>query len=210
MNLAYDEILGSLTAPTGSEPWAVAVRHRIQQSLRAHEPLVDNLETWIPVMQAEQGWKVLKNSKGKFFNTWREFCEDKFPFGLGYSPDALDALIAERKSAQQAAEEAKPLAAHGQRGKGQKRGSVRTSFKRGSNNEYYAARIARDHPEILDRMKSGEFKSVREAALAAGLIKPEFRCAREPEKVADGIRAKFSADEVKEIIRLLSQEKLPL
>ena len=33
------------------------------------------------------------------------------------------------------------------------------------------ARIARDRPDILERMKAGEFTSVREAARAAGIIK---------------------------------------
>ena len=33
------------------------------------------------------------------------------------------------------------------------------------------ARIARDRPDILERMKAGEFTSVREAAREAGIIK---------------------------------------
>jgi hypothetical protein len=42
----------------------------------------------------------------------------------------------------------------------------------GSNNaNYLTVRIARDHPDILDRMKAGEFASVRQAAIAAGIVK---------------------------------------
>jgi hypothetical protein len=40
-------------------------------------------------------------------------------------------------------------------------------------------RIARDHPAILERMKAGEYKSVRQAALEAGLESPA-----EPPEVA--------------------------
>jgi len=32
--------------------------------------------------------------------------------------------------------------------------------------DYLTARIARDRPDILDRMKAGEYKSVRAAPLA--------------------------------------------
>jgi hypothetical protein len=43
--------------------------------------------------------------------------------------------------------------------------------KAGNRSDYLVARIARDRPDILDRMKAGEFTSVREAARAAGMIK---------------------------------------
>jgi hypothetical protein len=44
--------------------------------------------------------------------------------------------------------------------------------KRGTTGaDYLTARIARDHPDILKRMKAGEFKSVRQAAIAAGIVK---------------------------------------
>jgi hypothetical protein len=33
------------------------------------------------------------------------------------------------------------------------------------------ARIARDHPEVLERMKRGEFTTVQAAAIEAGIVK---------------------------------------
>jgi len=41
----------------------------------------------------------------------------------------------------------------------------------GNNADYLTARIARDHPEVLEDMKAGKYKSVRAAAKAAGIIK---------------------------------------
>jgi hypothetical protein len=38
--------------------------------------------------------------------------------------------------------------------------------------DYLAACIARDRPDILIRMKAGEYPSVREAAIQAGLSRP--------------------------------------
>jgi len=43
---------------------------------------------------------------------------------------------------------------------------------RGSTNaDYLTARIARDRPDILERMKAGEFPSVRQAGIAAGIVR---------------------------------------
>lgn len=63
----------------------------------------------------------------------------------------------------QTVKDAPTLAEHGAIGNGRKdesRGVINTSIQRGSTNaDYLAARIKRDHPEIAERMKRGEFKS---------------------------------------------------
>lgn len=41
----------------------------------------------------------------------------------------------------------------------------------GTNPEYLTARIARDRPDIHERMKAGEYKSVRAAAKDAGIVR---------------------------------------
>ena len=37
--------------------------------------------------------------------------------------------------------------------------------------DYLLARLARDHPEILDGYERGDYPSVRQAAIAAGIVK---------------------------------------
>jgi hypothetical protein len=39
----------------------------------------------------------------------------------------------------------------------------------GNRSDYLANRIARDRPDVLERMKRGEFTSMRDAAWAAGI-----------------------------------------
>jgi hypothetical protein len=41
----------------------------------------------------------------------------------------------------------------------------------GNRSDYLVSRIARDRPDLLERMKAGAFTSVREAAREAGIIK---------------------------------------
>lgn len=69
--------------------------------------------------------------------------------------------------------EAEPMAKHGEIGNG--RGSpdnVRsTSADYGNRADYLAARIKRDHPDIAARVEAGEFRSMRAAAVEAGIIK---------------------------------------
>ena len=47
----------------------------------------------------------------------------------------------------------------------------REKAQAGNRSDYLVARIARDRSDILERMKAGEFTSVREAAREAGIIK---------------------------------------
>ncbi len=41
----------------------------------------------------------------------------------------------------------------------------------GTSADYLAARLKRDHDEIFQRLAAGEFSSVRQAAIAAGIVK---------------------------------------
>ncbi len=42
----------------------------------------------------------------------------------------------------------------------------------GNRSVYLVNRIARDRPDVLARMKAGEFETVRQAARAAGILAP--------------------------------------
>jgi hypothetical protein len=44
--------------------------------------------------------------------------------------------------------------------------------ERGTAASYLTARLARDRPDILDQLKAGAYKSVRAAAIAAGIVQP--------------------------------------
>jgi hypothetical protein len=81
--------------------------------------------------------------------------------------EAHAAAVAER------AQQAQAIAKHGEIGRGRDRGALSTSIKRGETSAaHLTARIARDRPDVLARMKRGEFRSVRQAAIEAGIIDP--------------------------------------
>ena len=68
-----------------------------------------------------------------------------------------------------------PLAAHGEIGNGRKEKSrddnVNSTFS-GTSQAYLLRRLARDAPEVMERVKTGEIKSARAAAIEAGIIIP--------------------------------------
>ena len=57
------------------------------------------------------------------------------------------------------------------RGRENRSDNVRSN-KGGNNKERLAAKLKRDHPDIAARVSNGEFKSIRAAALEAGIVKP--------------------------------------
>ena len=64
-----------------------------------------------------------------------------------------------------AVQKAQPLAEHGK-----SRCDIVTPGSRGNSQPYLLRRLARDAPDILERVKTGEIKSARAAAIEAGII----------------------------------------
>ena len=102
-----------------------------------------------------------------------------------------------------AAAQAQPLAAHGEIGNGRKGESrVADSHSKPANQvssdswDRIMPRLARDAPELLERVKAGEFKSARAAAIEAGIIKPvpTVRLVQDAAAAAAAIRSRMDRD----------------
>ena len=85
----------------------------------------------------------------------------------------MDSMQRKIRQVQRMAETAQPLQPaenHPGPGRGHTK-KPHEKAKAGNRSDYLVARMARDRPDILERMKAGEFASVREAAREAGIIK---------------------------------------
>lgn len=108
-----------------------------------------------------------------------------------------------------AAEQAQPLAHHGanQHSEPEEEDVFTTPpVQRGStNSDYLLRRLARDAPEVLERVKAGEFRSARAAAIAAGIIKPvpTIRLVDDPTKVAAAICSRTDQSKALAIARAI-------
>ena len=87
-----------------------------------------------------------------------------------------------------AAVRAQPLAANGAIGNGRSFDNVKATDG-GNSQTYLLRRLARDAPDVLERVKSGEIKSARAAAIEAGIIKlvPTVRLVPDPARAAASI-----------------------
>jgi hypothetical protein len=106
----------------------------------------------------------------------------------------------------------KPLAAPGQIGNGRGDGSRVynvNSKDSGNTQSYLLRRLARDAPDILERVKAGEFKSARAAAIEAGIIKPvpTVRIVEDLEKVAESLRKHLNSEQLSELLVLLQNAR---
>jgi len=145
-------------------------------------------------MREHEGYRHLLDRQGCFFTGYETFCYEPTPWGLGYAPRDIERIIEERKTAQSHAQHAAPQRTIEEAMKGNKNavkdkdvpsvipftleGDIdeinsgvnnTTVFERGSTNaSYLTARIARDRPDILDRMKAGDFPSGRAASMHRG------------------------------------------
>jgi len=79
----------------------------------------------------------------------------------------LQLVIEERKAAQARAAAAIPQPPPGGDRRSDQYQGNNITLIRGTNPDYLTARIARDRPDILERMKAGEYPSVRAAAIDA-------------------------------------------
>lgn len=103
------------------------------------------------------------------------------------------------KTAAQKLHEAPELPRNGQIGSGRKKNRF-DNIKpiSGTEAKYLAARLKRDHPEIADRVTRGEYRSIRAAALDAGIIKPTKTVPIDtPERAIQALLRVFSADELR-------------
>lgn len=122
-------------------------------------------------VQKYRAWQVIG------FGSFEDFCRDE----LGKTLAEVEAIVAGVKVLQSRGVEKPTLAEvmgtppcqkHGGDRRSEERNQGSDSTLKGRrDNSYLAARLNRDHPEIAARVKAGEFRSVRAAAIAAGIVR---------------------------------------
>ena len=158
--------LGDPDAPIGSRLWSLWVANEIRKTVYNKQQADQRLKWLVESFKEHQGFQSIG------FLSWEEFCERK----LQKPADEVDKALT---PVQQQAMEAKTLNGHGgdRRSEPVKQGDNYNLEieQRGTDAEYLTARIARDRPDILDDMKAGKYRSVRAAAIDAGIVKPVQR-----------------------------------
>ena len=176
---------------------------------------------WQTITALQFMWENLEHAHELYIRTWKEAEEqaiwEKVPPDNPYgSKDAmLKALeiggeTAARKRVAVQAIKVKSLSQHGTNQHTKEAAAHARQLPRSKHSrygaEYLTARIARDRPDIWKRMQSGEFKSVAEAARAAGIFKPRRKTVAlldDLDRVAANIKRGYTEEQVKELRNLL-------
>lgn len=140
---------------------------------------------------------------GQPFTTWAEL-EAAHHYVSTYAPELANASLKTVSAVIEMALNTVPLPKNGEIGNGRSRfANSKPKTKGGTTADYLTARIARDHPAILQDMKDGKYRSVRQAALAAGIVRPRASLyADDPDAAAAFLAKHFEPDDIKKITNL--------
>ena len=170
---------------------------------------------WQMVSRLQYLWKCVDVELDLYLNAWASAevhrIWEKIPPDAPYG--SKDAMLKDLEFGDGSAARAR-VAAHASMPQTlQRRGSDRSNGKQPEStkvaygsSDYWRTRIARDHPEIHARMKNGEFKTVTDAARAAGIYRErpkDVRLGKDVGRVAANIKKHYSGDQVKSLIKAL-------
>lgn len=158
----------------------------------------------------------------RLFPDWETCCQSLFRRPAAWIEQVVEGVrvlhsqghqgeIPREQALSAAAAQAPPLAQHGEIGNGRADESRVDNIKStegGTSQTYLLRRLARDAPEILERVKAGEFKSARAAAIEAGIIKPvpTVRLTNDMPAVAARLCQHLTREQRIELIDLLAPE----
>ncbi len=194
-----DRVIVSKSDVVGTKEWAERLVDAIKTDHRYSERDVSLFAEHAAEAKLNEIWKVVSGGD------WLRFCAeylnlpaayvDAIMVGVGTLRGAghngpIPAEQAKRVAA--LANEPKPLQLEG----GDKRSDQYQNHyynynsdspqQQGTSADYLTARIARDRPDILERMKTGEYRSVRQAAIEAGIVNAKTRYSLPSDPIAAG------------------------
>lgn len=162
---------GNAQAEPGSEDWSVAIRLKIHRAFMDVESDLQNTRTLLQMMESNDGYKSLADRHGRPFDTFAAFCKAAPPYGLGRNPDVIDRIRTETRVMTTGAwlEEIEVRELKQGKRTDLTHGTSSAKLNSSDGRNYLASRLKQDHPDIFERLS--EFRSVRAAAIEAGIVK---------------------------------------
>jgi hypothetical protein len=158
----------------GTVAWIVTKRDQLRRALADERFNVELGRALYQQIEESDAWKLLRNIQGKPFRSFDQFCADANGVGMARGRIEERLSAAERAQALAGSDGVVALAKHGRPTKQEADGKgANSTISRGQTHAaYIVARLKRDAPQIAERLARGEFRSAREAAIEAGIIKP--------------------------------------
>lgn len=157
--------IGDADAPVGSKPWARYYTLSAHKYLQHMDATVRDVRVCLESLHNGKAWEVLG------CDDYDQWCNEH----LGKPVALVQAvrLANDKQTVRELVEQQPALAAHGQIGRSRNRVDNINSNKTpgGTDPAYLVSRLKRDRPDIAQRLADGEFRSVRAAAIEAGIVK---------------------------------------
>ena len=197
--------IGDQDAPAGSEPWC---RHFAFQARKTRDEMgtkVKQLRRVVGYLEEYEAWKVLGYpSLGMLLHRECRLEVEEYEAIKAADPDQTIGVVLGPC----------PGPAPGSMTKAARRSASNVDnvnnkcrWKGSNDPAYLLALLARDHPDIKARLDAGEFRSVRAAARAAGLVRPTAQIyTDDPAAAARAVRRHFEGDRLKALIAALEDQ----
>lgn len=152
-SITLDE-LGDPDAPIGSRLWSLWLANEIRKTFYDNQQTGSRLRYLVDTFKEHAGWQELG------FLTWEDFCAKR----LQTEAEKIEIEVKLREHG-----------ANQYSRNGDDNYNVHSPNQQGTSADYLTARIARDRPDILEGMKEGKYRSVRQAAIEAGIVNAKTR-----------------------------------
>ena len=175
---------------------------------------------WQTITQLQSQWNAVTLDLALYEQTWADAEEhriwEKVPYEDPYGSKEemlrrleLGDVPATRLRVMERAMDARPLGKTGGHRKKGETQRVVVQHAGSSNADYLSSRIARDRPDIWERMKRGEFKSVAAAAREAGIpvnISKRVVLSDDILRVSKALRVFYTAEQLQKLTAFITSE----
>jgi hypothetical protein len=168
-----------LNADPGTKPWARAVAREIRFRAKQFDSDIEGLQSMIAIAADHNAWRPLGY-----------ISLDAFLISEANFTQAIIDAVRNAKKGAKTGEVIQEARATKDKQQGKRNDLLLGDSKKldaGNTNGYLLRRLARDNPELLDKIEAGEL-TVNQAAIQAGIRKkptPEDQCLRAFKKCSD-------------------------
>jgi hypothetical protein len=167
--------IGDSNAPVGSPQWCRASHVELCAAKRKLDWEVRHLKYGLLEFKRDERWRQLYDDKNHPFGSWEDYVQYPEPNGLGMPPESARLVIEAINDAELLGDVLKrPGGQPGNKNAAKTKNepdNVRVDPSYGNSVEYLERVLTSHHPDIAKRLAVGEFRSVRAAAIAAGIVK---------------------------------------
>src|SRR5215471_5684171 len=88
---------GDMDAPIGSKKWAHGLRYTLYRLAKDSTAKLQEFKDYLSLMERHRGYQYLPDAQGTPFVSVHAFLVTPTPFGAGYDPAVVDAIMAETR-----------------------------------------------------------------------------------------------------------------